>query len=126
MTIAQGATVDPSELQHAKPRKYRNEPIVIDGIRFASKREADRWGELVQMQSAGLIGELRRQVTYRLEVNGKMVGRYTCDYQYLDLAYPERGLVVEDVKPKSGYRPRGWSRTKKLMAACHAIQIVEV
>jgi hypothetical protein len=29
-----------------KPRKYRNEPVVVDGIRFDSKREAAYYGEL--------------------------------------------------------------------------------
>jgi hypothetical protein len=33
--------------------KYRATPIILDGIRFDSKREAKRWAELQLLQRAG-------------------------------------------------------------------------
>ena len=35
-----------------KTLKYRNEPTSVDGIRFASKKEAWRYGELKLLEKA--------------------------------------------------------------------------
>lgn len=75
--------------------KYRNKPTVVDGIRFDSKAEARRWDQLRMMEKAGEITDLKRQVSYALTVNGKLVGRYVGDFQY---ALPSGDIVTEDVK----------------------------
>jgi hypothetical protein len=104
-----------------KTPKYRNQVTYVDGRRFASKREAERYQHLTFAERAGTIGFLECQVLYRFVVNGVSVGRYTADFRYEDL-YAGK-IVVEDSK---GYRPRDWSRTKKLMLACHGIEVREV
>lgn len=102
-------------------RKYHNVPTVVDGQRFASKREAARYQTLLAAQGYGAIADLETQVLYRFEVNGVKVGRYTADFRYVDVETGE--VVVEDSK---GKRVRDWYRTKQLMKACHGIVVREV
>jgi hypothetical protein len=45
-----------------KPSKYRAIPTTVDGIRFDSKREAARYGELKLLEKAGHIRGLTLQV----------------------------------------------------------------
>jgi hypothetical protein len=49
------------------PRKYRNKPVTVDGIRFDSQREYERWCELRLLERAGAIAGLERQVTLPLD-----------------------------------------------------------
>jgi len=46
--------------------KYRNTPVVIDGIRFDSKGEAGYWTQLKLREAAGEITDLERQVPIEL------------------------------------------------------------
>lgn len=89
----------------AKPRrlKYGAEPTIVDGIRFDSKREAARWGELCLLEKAGEITGLKRQERYSLlGANGDLKGisgrtlSYIADFTYYDRR--ESRQVVEDVK----------------------------
>lgn len=76
-------------------RKYRNVPTEVDGIRFASKAEAKRYGDLKLLQRAGEIAELRCQPRYELAVNGHKVCTYVGDFAYIT----RTGMpVCEDVK----------------------------
>jgi uncharacterized protein DUF1064 len=76
-------------------RKYRNEPTYVDGLRFDSKAEARRYGELRILQFDRQISDLRCQVPFTLF--GKRGGK-VCEYR-ADFTYTERGKeVVEDVK----------------------------
>lgn len=78
-----------------KGNKFGAIPTVVDGHRFDSLGEADRWSDLRQMERAGAIAELRRQVAYDLHAaGGAVIGRIVIDY-----AYRENGaLVAEDFK----------------------------
>lgn len=99
--------------------KYRAVPTIVDGIRFASKKEARRWGELMLLYQAGKIGPVELQPEYQLVVNGQLVGKYRADFRY-----PEDGqLVVEDAK---GVRTPVYKLKRKLMLALHGIDIKEV
>lgn len=96
-----GTTIDRAQYAAlaAKPkrRKYRNQPVVVDGIRFDSKAEAKRWGELQELQSYGVIRELSRQNRYELRAEpGVVVGHYVSDFDYFDI-YKQR-YVTEDTK----------------------------
>lgn len=75
-------------------RKFRNVPTEIDGIKFASKREAVRYSQLKLLQRAGQISELKLQPRYPLAVNGLHVCTYVGDFDYLEGAR----LVTEDAK----------------------------
>ena len=76
-------------------RKSGKEARTIDGILFASGREAARWLQLRILEKQGLISELRRQVIFRLHVNGIKITSLRVDFTYLD----EVGLpMIEDAK----------------------------
>lgn len=64
--------------------KYGNVATVVDGERFASKREAKRHQELLLLQRAGAISLLKRQPRYPLVVNGDPVAVYVGDWSYLE------------------------------------------
>lgn len=99
--------------------KFRNIPTEVDGIRFASKREAKRWSELLIMQRAGYLTDLQRQVRFPLDVNGIPICHYVADF-----TFQRNGqLVVEDSK---GVRTPEFKLKAKLMKACHQIEVVEV
>jgi len=89
-------------------QKYNAKPTVIDGIHFASKKEAARYGLLKMLQSGGVIRNLELQPKFTFEVNGRPVlirsegypnGRrasFRADFAYVDIASGE--TIVEDVK----------------------------
>lgn len=80
-----------------KPRKYRNKSVVIDGIRFDSQAEGKRWRQLLMLEKAGVIYNLRRQVWHELKAaNGAIACRYRADFDYHDTSTGEP--VTEDVK----------------------------
>lgn len=101
-------------------RKFGNTPTVIDGIKFDSKREARRYGELKLFERGRVIVNLRTQVKYDIVVNGVKICSYTADFVYMDTRC---GLVVEDAK---GYPNDRWPMKKKLMKAVHGIEVREV
>lgn len=81
--------------KRARRSKYGAIPTVVDGIRFASKAEAKRWGELKLLERDGEIRRLERQPKFDLMVLGEKIGRYIGDFAYLDKRLCR---VVEDVK----------------------------
>lgn len=102
--------------------KYGAKPIVVDGVRYASHKEARRFGELQLLQRAGKISELRRQPRFPIEVNGKLVCTYVGD-----AVYRENGdLVVEDVKGGEATKTPVYKLKRALMLAVHNITIREV
>lgn len=106
--------------QKDQPRaKYRNKKTHIDGKKFDSKAEADRYIELKRMQEGSLIFDLKCQVPFVLEVNRHPICKYVADFVYVDV---DGNRVVEDVK---GFRTRDYVLKKKLMLAVHGIAIHE-
>lgn len=74
--------------------KYRAVKTILGGVRFDSKKEARRWGELQLMEKAGRISLLQRQVNIPLHVGGIKVATYRADFTYRE----NDQLVVEDAK----------------------------
>lgn len=124
--------------------KYYNKKVVVDGIEFDSKKEAERYRELCLLQKAGKITQLRLQVPFELVPNQyetvtvqlktktkeveKLVERkieYIADFVYVDLESHE--LVVEDVK---GYKMGGayevFKIKRKLMLKAYGIKVREI
>lgn len=86
-----------------KAPKYKAIPVTIDGHRFASRREADRYRALRLQQAHGQISGLELQPTFVLappvlvpgETRRRPAIRYVADFRYRD----ETGrVVVEDAK----------------------------
>lgn len=88
---------------HAKRSKYGNVTTYVGNIRFDSKAEARRYEQLILLQRAGQISELRLQPSFELQAKFKDINgntqraiTYRADFQY-----NENGrVVVEDVKGK--------------------------
>lgn len=100
------------------PRIKNTRKKVIDGIEFASTREARRYQDLAMMQSAKQIFELRRQVPFAIEIKGI----HCCDW-VADFVYLREGVrIVEDSK---GHRTEVYKLKKKLVEAYYGFQILE-
>lgn len=100
---------------------YGNKRTEVDGIKFQSKKEAKRYGELKLLLKAGKIGLLRLQVPYELNPGGTHSYKYIADFVY---RLTDTGAeVVEDVKGWAG-KPV-YKKKKKLMLKVHGITIKE-
>lgn len=91
--------------------KFGAVAVVVDGIRFDSKIEARRWGDLQLLQRAGEISGLRRQVRFPLLVGEVVIGHYVADFVYTNWIGVD---VIEDVK---GHQTEIFKRSAKHMAA---------
>lgn len=111
--------------------KFLARAVTVNGIKFDSMKEAQRYRDLTWLERGGVIRGLTRQVKYTLVprqyIDGKLVEReisYIADFVYQD----EHGkLVVEDVK---GYRKGSayavFVMKRKLMLSVYGIRVVEV
>lgn len=95
--------------------KYGNVKTKLDNIVFASKREANRYAELVLLQKGRMITDLILQPEFiLLEAFTDSMGDkhrpiiYMADFMYQDR---NKKLIVEDVK---GVRTRHYNDKKKL------------
>lgn len=82
--------------------KYGNKKTVVDGIKFDSKKEADRYLVLKYMLKNKEIEELQLQPKFLLQDSYKYRGKTVRKIYYIaDFSYKQNGaLVVEDVKGK--------------------------
>ena len=125
--------------------KYGNHKTrTSDGILHDSRKEALRWTQLLLLQRAGEITDLKRQVEFLLipdqrepstEVyqkgekkgmpkEGKLLERkvvYVADFVYYDHRTNEK--VVEDTK---GVKTKDYIIKRKLMLYIHHIKIKEI
>ena len=120
--------------------KYGNKKITFNGITFDSRKEYNRFRELLLLEKAGAIQDLSLQVKYELiPAQYETVERYgktgrrlkdslkciekECSY-IADFVYFENGVkVVEDTK---GMRTKEYIIKRKLMLYIHGIKIREV
>ena len=122
--------------------KYYSKKVTVDGQVFDSKKEYKRWCELVLLEKAGQITNLKRQVPFELipaqyhtfaryGKSGKRIkdGKrciekaviYRADFVYTDV---ESGMqIVEDVK---GFKTPEYILKRKMMLHFHGIIIKEV
>lgn len=134
-------------MQGGRKNKYRNKKTVIDGIEFDSRKEANRYIELKQLEAAGKIKDLKRQVKFELtpavyeelpEVytkgpnkgqhkKGKCIEHaayYVADFVYnIPISSMAGKLVVEDTK---GFRTKEYILKRKMMLYRHGIAIKEI
>jgi hypothetical protein len=102
-----------------RPRKYRNVPTEVEGIRFASKAEAKRYVELRWLERAGEVSGLELQKRYPLVgADGIKVAVYVADFDYLN---PDGELVTEDVK---GVQTPEFKLKSKLFEAQYGRKII--
>lgn len=110
-------------LRARRRNKYGNEPQVVDGIRFASKREARRYAVLRERLARGEIRGLRLQVPYALVIHMKYVADFVYEEASTDGVDHAWTTVVEDAK---GSPTREYVRKRRAMRDQHGITIREV
>ena len=120
--------------------KYHASKCILNGIPFDSRKEAQRYSELLLLLRAKEISNLRRQVKYVLipaqyetyerygkrgqELQpGERLIEKECSY-IADFVYEENGKdVVEDTK---GFKTKDYIIKRKLMLFVHSIRVREV
>lgn len=127
MNAGKVADLWPTKAAKATGSKYKNIKVEIDGIKFDSKGEGDRYKFLRDMQGAGVIKNLRLQVPYELtpkyrEKDGTAVRamKYIADFVYI--LSNTGNEVIEDFK---GRRTQSYIDKRKLMMKVHGIEIYE-
>jgi hypothetical protein len=98
-----------------KANKFHNVPTIVDGERFPSKHEAQRYEQLKLMRQAGEFPAIARQV--RLLLPGGI--EYVADFV---LFYPSNHYVVEDAK---GHRTPEYKLKRRMMMECLGLEIIE-
>lgn len=92
--------------------KYGNKKIIVDNIKFDSKKEASRYQELKLLEKAKMIEDLRLQV--RLEIVPKQKGErnvvYVADFMYFDKTLNK--CIIEDTK---GFKTKDYIIKRKLV-----------
>jgi hypothetical protein len=114
--------------QKAAKRKYNNQPTERNGIKFDSRKEANRYEELMFLRQAGEIDNLKLQPQFTLQESymtpeGERVRaiRYVADFSYTQGSQ----MVVEDVKSKATATAQ-YKMKKKLMQERFGISVKEV
>ncbi len=97
--------------------KFHNKIVEIDGIKFRSKLEGNRYLQLKLMKASGFVQDFKMQVEYRLEHNGILITRYRADFV---VTYADGAVVVEDTK---GVETEAFRIKKNLMLALLGIEI---
>lgn len=100
--------------------KYHAKKTIVDGIKFDSKKEANRYCQLKILEKMGLIKGLELQVPFQLipkSVHGRAI-KYIADFVY----YENGERVVEDAK---GFKTDVYKLKKRLMSEVHGIEIKE-
>ena len=103
------------------PNKYHAKAIVVDGMRFHSIGEANRWFALRTLERNGQVKNLKRQVKFPLSIrteHGEFKRTYVADF-----VYDEHGKqIVEDWK---GFATGDYKIKRDLMQVLHGITIRE-
>lgn len=104
-----------------KRSKYKSSWVTIDGLRFQSAAEGERYKTLRDREHRGEISHLELQPVFdiRHPINDKLICKYQGDFRYRS---PD-GIIVEDVK---GMKTRIYQMKKKMMRIFHDINITEV
>lgn len=106
-------------MMHGKrrPSKYCNHRVEVDGQEFDSKREYQRYCELLPLSESGAIQNFTRQKNFELIPKVEKMGPKTkATYYRADFYYVENGVeVVEDVKSPGTKDDKVYLLKKKLM-----------
>lgn len=96
--------------------KYKNTRTVVDGIRFASQKEAKRYKDLQLLQAAREVQFFLRQVP--IDLPGKV--RYFIDFIVF---WKDGRISFEDVK---GMKTPVYKIKKKQVESLYPIEITEI
>lgn len=96
----------------------------IDGITFASKKEATRYAVLKLMEKQGFIRDLKLQPKFPVDINGKPFCTYSADFSFFDCDLGR--TVIEDQKSSGTAKDAAFRLRKKAAELFHNIKIDEV
>lgn len=99
--------------------KYKSRAVIVDGRRYASKKEAQVCENLKLLERAGKIHSLILQPKFPIWINGIKVFTYIADAKYVE----NDKLVVIDVK---GVRTPMYRLKSRCVKAYYNITITEV
>lgn len=113
--IGQIASQSSSSNRHGK---YNAVKTYVDGIKFDSKFEAERYSILNVLLKGKVISDLQLQVAFPIIVNDIKICSYIADFVY----FQDGNRIVEDAK---GVKTPEYKLKKKLMKATMGIDIYE-
>lgn len=96
--------------------KFHAIPTEVDGILFASKKEAAYWGQLMLARKSGELLFVLRQVPFHLP------GGVTYRVDFLEF-WKDGSVRFTDVK---GFKTQTYKVKKKLVEAHYPVEILEV
>jgi len=106
-------------LKPKKKAKYRNVPVVIDGIRFASTKEGAYYAELKVREKIGEVSAVELQTPFALVgPDGLLITTYKADFCFWD-HIADRFRVI-DVK---GVETKEFRMKKRLMKSLKGIEV---
>lgn len=107
--------------------KYHNKKVIFNDLKFDSQAELKRYKELLLLEKAGEIRDIKTQINFnlipvQLKNDGKIERgiNYKADFVYFD---KDDKKIVEDVK---GFKTKDYIIKRKLMLWRHEITIKEV
>jgi hypothetical protein len=118
----------PDDSRSMRPRKYRNQPVEFDGLKFDSAKEATVYQQLRIRQRIGEISGLERQVEFPLFAQQRATGilmvvaKYRCDFRYVE----DGKSVVVDVKSDITKKNQVYQLKRAWLLAQDNIRILEV
>jgi hypothetical protein len=106
-----------------KPSKYRNVRVEFEGMTFDSMKELKRYQDLLLLEKAGKIADLKRQVPFSLCIRNEEIAVYRADFVYLENGKKR----VEDVKGyKRGLAYRMFKMKAAMVKALYRVEVIEV
>lgn len=114
------------KMQRGDP-KYRNQVVETEDGRFDSKAEHRHWMLLKQMEKAGRVKNIKRQIVYELAPSVIVANRkrppirYVADFVYFDVE--KKREICADVK---GAITPEYRIKRHLMKSIHGIDILEI
>jgi len=111
----------------ARRNRFQVAPKVertLDGITFASKKEATRYATLKLLERAGKIRDLKLQPKFPVEINGRPFTTYTADFQFYDRELGR--VVIEDSKSTGTAKDAAYRLRRRAAELAHGIEVVEV
>jgi hypothetical protein len=96
----------------------------VDGITFASKKEAARYGLLKLREKIGEIVDLKLQPKFPVDIGGERLCVYTADFSYYDRRLGR--VVIEDSKSTGTAKDAAYRLRKKAAELAHGITVDEV
>lgn len=95
--------------QKTKKNKYHNTQIVIDGVRYDSKKEYERHCELILLEKSGVISNLRfHDKKDTIILQDKPLITYEPDFCYEE----NEEFIIEDLK---GFQTKEFKLKKKMI-----------